>query len=397
MTGTRPRIAILADWWWPDTVGGAERSSRTAAMRLAEFGTVRVFVPATRDREYPDGPLTVHAVRRPFARRTHPDTVARRGLEFLSAWLLPPVAWRLGRALRRFDPDVTVATNISRTGPWLVRRAGRGRAAIVRTYHDLSDTCWRRSRLRAGVVCTAPCGQCQVKTRLMRAATPASATAVCVSGFVRDELVRAGLTTVDRSTVGYPLTALPSRPIARLATDRGLVLGYLGRLDPVKGVDAAIRTGAEYRRLTGTPVSMVVAGEGNDGYRQRLVALAAAESLDVQFPGRMDVDDFCALVDVALVPSRWMEAFGRVVVEIAGRGRPMLIAPVGGLPEAAEISGGRYVFADFQDPPAAARALRELLSGKATGSAPVAAAATLAGAVESAVRRALGEPAQVRS
>jgi glycosyltransferase involved in cell wall biosynthesis len=396
MSGSRQRIAIVSDWWWPDAAGGAELAAREAAYQLAGDADVAVFVPAKRDRVYADGPLTVHATRRPFARRVHADTRLRRGLEFLSAWLLPGVAARQARRIRSFDPDVLVAHNVSRTGPWLVNWVRSRRLRFVRVYHDLSDTCWRRSRLRDDRNCDTVCGSCRLKVGLMRRATPRQTIDVCVSDFIRGQLVDAGLTTPARSLVGYPLPDLLSRPVpARRGA--GVVLGYLGRLAAVKGVESAIRTAVAYRRLTGKAVSMVAAGQGRPEYLAELTALAARESIEVRFPGRVEVDAFCAEVDAVLVPSTLMEAFGRVVVEVGARGRPVLLAPVGGLPEAAAVSGGRFALADFTDPGEAARALADLLQrplasvpGAADQPGPLSAeppARLLAEATDEAIRR----------
>lgn len=391
MTDPRPRIAILADWWWPDEVGGAERSAQAAARELAQFAEVAVFVPATANNTYADGELTVHAVRRPFARRAHADTRVRRGLEFLTAWLLPLVASRLTRRIRAFRPDVVVATNISRTGPWLPRWVKARGLRYVRVFHDLSDTCWRRSRLKDSRTCATVCGECQVKTRIMRGATPRGAMSVCVSGFVRDELVDAGLTTAEASVVGYPLIG-PAEPVqpARRIDETQLVVGYLGRIDPVKGIEAAIRTAGAHQRKTGTAVRVLVAGEGQPDYTRTLAELARTEGVALHLPGRMTVDAFCDSVDVVLIPSRWMEPFGRVAVEVGRTGKPMLVSPLGGLPEAAAISGGAYAYADFQDPEAAALALGDLLAGAAppVTRAGGGTAVTLPQAVVAATRRA---------
>jgi glycosyltransferase involved in cell wall biosynthesis len=399
MNAQTPRIAVLADWWWPETVGGAERSARAAAMELARFATVGVFVPAAREQVYTDGPLTVHAVRRPFARRAHVDSRARRGLEFLTAWLWPPVARRLARGIRAFGPDVIVATNVSRTGPWLVRHAKTTGTRFVRVYHDLSDTCWRRSRLKGGSACATVCGECKVKTSIMRGVQPAAGVSVCVSGFVQTELVAAGLTTPAMSVVAYPmLGAATSGPAPRRPVG-DLVAGYIGRIDAVKGIESAIRATAAYRRATGKAVSILIAGEGEPGYVRTLAALAAAESLDVEFAGHMDVDAFCSRVDVVLIPSKWMEPFGRVAVEVGRRGLPMLISPVGGLPEAAAVSGGRFGFADFDHPEAAARALSALLAGSPPAAAaprPPSPAIALEHGVALAVRRVLDARAETR-
>lgn len=399
MSGRRSRIAVLADWWWPETIGGAERSARSAAWELARFADVAVFVPAAVEKTYADGPLVVHAVRRAFARRAHADTAARRGAEFLTAWTLPLIARRLTRRIAAFQPDLVVAGNVSRTGPWSVRWVRSKRLPFVRIYHDLSDTCWRRSRLKGTQICDSICGSCGVKTWLMRSATPRSTTAVCVSGFVRRELTDAGLTTPDTSVVGYPLVGAesgikrdalsPQRP-----TRHDFVFGYIGRIAPVKGIEAAIRVAAAYRRATGKTVLMLVAGEGAADYLKELAGVASAESVEVEFAGHMDVDAFCSRVDAALVPSMWMEAFGRVVVEVGSRGRPMLISPVGGLPEAAAVSGGRYGFADFQRPEAAADRLAALLDGHGSDDSRPVSAMTLNEAVVSAVERALAALAQ---
>lgn len=399
MSPPRPKIAVLADWWWPDTVGGAERSSRSAAMGLAQFADVSIYVPAAVDRVYTDGPLTVHAVRRPFARRVHSDSASRRALELLTAWLLPMIVWRLTRRIREFGPDVVFAANISRTGPWLIRWVRANGLPFVRSYHDLSDTCWRRSRLKASGSCGVICGECRIKVRLMRWATPPAAVSVSVSRFVHDDLVSAGLVTSEAGMVGYPLIGpeigVPEQPSDG---DNDIVLGYIGRIDPVKGVDSAIRTAAAYGRQSGRQVSMVVAGTGQSRYLGMLASLAAAESIDVDFVGQMDIDEFCERVDVVLIPSTWMEPFGRVAVEVGSRGRPALISPSGGLPEAAAVSGGRFATADFSDPEGAGRALALLVEGRPTGDGePTTTACTimpLERGVAVAVHRALdGAPA----
>src|SRR5690606_7964173 len=264
---------------------------------------------------------------------------------------------------------LVIAHNISRTGPWLLRWVRARGLPFVRVCHDLSDTCWRRARFRDGRICADLCGSCQVKTELMRRAMPREKITVCVSGFVRDQMVDAGLTTSETSAVGYPLADATPRLIPRQrsapdehgARDGELVFGYIGRLDPTKGIEAAIRVTAAFRRITGRDVSLLIAGEGQPGYAARLAELAQEEAVPARFPGHLDVDAFCGRVDVVLIPSAWPEPFGRVAVEVGVRGRPMLVSPTGGLPEAARISGGPHAFADFRDPEAAVQALIRLL------------------------------------
>jgi glycosyltransferase involved in cell wall biosynthesis len=360
--GRKIRIAVLADWWWPDIPGGAERSARDVTARLSTFAEVTVFVPGTTERPYHDGAVRIQPVRRILGRRTYADGVVRQGMEFASAWLLPFIATRMARRVEAYAPDVVVAHNVSRTGPWLLRWVKGQGLPLVRVHHDLSDTCWRRSRLKNGVNCTEICGMCTMKTAIMRSAHPASTPRVCVSDFVLRELVKANLTTPGDAAVGYPLvnTAAAQLP-PRVSADGGLTLGYIGRLSPVKGIESGILTAAAYLRRTGTPVRLVIAGEGRGNYAAELAALARTHGIEAELPGHLDIDTFCAQIDVALILSVWMEPFGRVALEVGTRGRPMLVSPLGGLPEAAAASGGVYAFADFRDPEAAAEALAGLV------------------------------------
>ncbi|MEU4240727.1 glycosyltransferase [Actinoplanes sp. NPDC026619] len=387
----RPRIAVLADWWWPDSVGGAERTARSVSQKLAESADVAVFVPGAVEKTYQDGPVTIHSVHRPFARRVHAGSRVRHALEFLTAWTVPGVASRLAQQVRDFGPDIVVAHNMARTGPWLIRQVRSDHFRYVRVYHDLSDTCWRRSRLKGENICADICGECTVKKSIMQRASPADAQAVCVSEFVRTDLSRAGVINADDALVGLPLAFSETTPAPPRRGNGDLVVGYLGRLSPVKGIEAAIRTVAAYQRTTSRPVQLLLAGEGEPGYVATINELAAKESVRIVLAGQMDADAFCAHIDVALIPSTWMEPFGRVAVETGLRGRPMLISRVGGLPESAAVSGAPYAFADFRNPEAAARALADLLAGRAEPATrrPVAKALPLvvSGAVSNLLRR----------
>src|SRR5262245_2595791 len=122
MTQARaPRIVLVADWWWPEQIGGAERSARLVAKTLAEYADVSVLVPAWRDASYQDGSLGVVAVRRPVARRAHAGSIVRRVAEFVATWVSPRSSAGLRQRLAMLEPDVVVVTNTARTGPWLLR------------------------------------------------------------------------------------------------------------------------------------------------------------------------------------------------------------------------------------------------------------------------------------
>ena len=116
----------------------------------------------------------------------------------------------------------------------------------------------------------------------------------------------------------------------------GPVLLYVGRIQPLKGLDVAVRALAEMDDPTS--VLVVVGGaSGVEGRREveRVDKLAASLGVSerVRFadpqPHHM-LSTFYRAADVVLVPSR-SESFGLVALEAAACGTPVVAAAVGGL------------------------------------------------------------------
>jgi D-inositol-3-phosphate glycosyltransferase len=128
---------------------------------------------------------------------------------------------------------------------------------------------------------------------------------------------------------------------ARAALDHlgpldGPVLLFVGRIQPLKGLDVAVRALAELGDPTA--VLVVVGGASGAGGRhevERIEKLAASLGVSdrVRFtapqPHHM-LSTFYRAADVVLVPSR-SESFGLVALEAAACGTPVVAAAVGGL------------------------------------------------------------------
>jgi len=113
------------------------------------------------------------------------------------------------------------------------------------------------------------------------------------------------------------------------------VLLFVGRIQPLKGADIAVRALAALRR----PATLVVVGgpsgpEGEEtvaGLRQLVQNLGLSGRVRFVEPQvHVDLAPYYRSADVCLVPSR-SESFGLVALEAAACGTPVVAAAVGGL------------------------------------------------------------------
>ena len=134
----------------------------------------------------------------------------------------------------------------------------------------------------------------------------------------------------------------------------GYVVLYAGRVIPEKGVDILLEA---WRRLALAPELARLVIVGLPGAPDAYADALRAHSPDgcEWLPMRRDVVEVLRAGDVLVLPSRWDEPFGRVVVEAMATGLPAVASAVGGIPE---ILGGPFSSMLFPREDAAALADR---------------------------------------
>jgi glycosyltransferase involved in cell wall biosynthesis len=336
MTSTRDRRVLLVSG--APILGGAERSLLLLATHLPECGWEPVIA-------CPSGGLADEAERRGVrvirtALRSHTTLGPRDGASkgyaavelarFAGDTLAG--AWRLVRVIRRVRPAVVHSNSLPTHLPAVLAARVTRRPALLHLREIVRPGPGRRVLDLAGRGASA-----------MVAISRATAQAV---GHRRVELVL--------NPVEPPPAVLPA-PVWDLPRP---VIGFLGRLDPPKGIEDLLRA------ASGLTASVAVVGApwaGDDAYVSSLQALAEEQAPGrVHFAGALP-DPWQALagMDVLAVPSR-MEPFGRVAAEAQLAGVPVVAADAGGLPDAVtdEVDG---LLVPVGDVAALTAALRRIL------------------------------------
>jgi D-inositol-3-phosphate glycosyltransferase len=172
-----------------------------------------------------------------------------------------------------------------------------------------------------------------------------------------------------------------ARAALDLPADRPVLL-FVGRIQPLKGLDVAVRALAELRDR-GAVLVAVGGPSGLDGEVEAAKVRLLAEELGVDDRIRwIDpqphylLSTFYRAADVVLVPSR-SESFGLVALEAAACGTPVVAAAVGGLRTLVE-DGRTGFLVEGRDPHAFAAATDQLLERPELAAAMGADAATRA-------------------
>lgn len=208
------------------------------------------------------------------------------------------------------------------------------------------------------------------RRRKLRALAARASLAAC-SRYVADQLVRAGAPP-SRVRVVHPIP--PPNDTPRVPRPKARRLLVVGQLVHGKGVDLALRALA---RLP-SDVTLDVVGEGPSGDALRALAQELVPGR-VRFVGYAQPADMVRHYDAArvvVVPSRWPEPFGMVGVEALRRGRPVVAARHGGIPEWLDERGGSAIGFTPGDVAELARGLARVLDDEGLEERAVAFAAS---------------------
>jgi glycosyltransferase involved in cell wall biosynthesis len=323
------RVLIVSSLWPPTVFGGAELYAAELAARLRDRGATVGAV--TLGVEAPD----VVAAVPPFAYRLdeYADQGRARRAAFHVADLYRPTARRvLAGAIRAFRPTVVHSHAVAGLSTSALTTPSAHHVAHVHTLHDYWLVCQRSTLVRRdGTGCDSICRGCAIwsdaRSALLARHGPGVLIAPSRAAAAEHQRLRWAR---GRIRVIHP--AVPeatSRAGARQDRRPGpIVFGFIGRLEPVKGVGTLVRAFADAALPR---ARLVLAGDGPLRAELERDAPAGVEILGWVDAERKDA--FFDEIDCLVVPSEWREIAGLVVLEARARRIPVIGARIGGIPE----------------------------------------------------------------
>jgi glycosyltransferase involved in cell wall biosynthesis len=274
---------------------------------------------------------------------------AAGGLRVLARAIYSPAARRrLGALLDEWRPDVAHLQSIHyHLTTSILRELRARRIPVVWTQHNLALVCcnymlsggticercrparyWSPilTRCKKGSLAASTVGALQLAADRLSGVYACVRRFVAISGFYKRKLVEFGFDAGRIAVVPNFYEA----PGPEEESGTGDYLLYFGRLSPEKGVATLLEA------LAAVPEARLrIAGDGPERARLETLSRAAAPGR-VEFLGRLEGAELGHVVRgsrLTVTPSIWYENFPNTVVESFVRGRPVVGAAIGGIPE----------------------------------------------------------------
>lgn len=325
------RIAVVSNLYPPAVIGGAERSVARTVEELIRLGhEVHVMTLRSRERSSEVGPgpaITEVDDRLPY----YAFDGASRAVTSRAIWHIcesfGSIADQFRDHLVEISPDVVWTNGLASFGcsPWRACKALG--LPVVHTVRDYYSLCARSTLYRGDSNCLSRCFGCQILRVPHRREADGVAHVVGASQSVLD--VHSSFRMFDGSSMSVIPNPVDTGVVGsntRVLPGGNVRYGFLGQLTREKGVIDAVRA---FLARSSNVGSLTIAGAGEPTFLAEVQAAAASDSR-IRLLGHTPQEALFAEIDVLLVPSRWREPFGRVVIEAAASGVPSVVTELGG-------------------------------------------------------------------
>ncbi len=343
------KVVFINTLYAPHEVGGAERAVRVVAESLAAIGGQAVVITLA-----PDGVASVGEVdgvrvyyvplfNLGFLHGKKPLPKWRRMLWHLVDRYNPIMQRRIRRILEIERPDLVEGNNLQGFSVSAWKAAEQLNIPVMQVLHDYYLSCPNSSMYRNGTNCVQQCADCKALCAPRREASKIPAVVSAVSQRTLARVRETGMfhpaVTTSVGPTGIKLEHLHGAYGKAGSPPSELVLGYLGRIEHVKGVELLLEA---VSAMSPSGIRLLIGGGGDPAYVDGLKARFAAPN--IEFLGVVAPTSVFSRIDILVVPSLWEEPLTRVIAEAYAAGVPVAVSRIGGMPEIVDEGVTGYVF-----------------------------------------------------
>lgn len=332
------KILIACRAYYPDVAGGGEISTRLLAEKLAGAGydvEVLSISDKTSTQFYNGIKISRLEYRNVYWSFQNKDIgffkkVIWHALDSNNFLITESIS----KLIQEIKPDVLITSTIEDISSSIWRAAKKNGIRVMHILRSYSLMCVNANMFKHDN-CKKICPSCKPFSILKKENSKYVDDVIGISEFVLNAHLSNGYFKNANPHVIYNMC------LDEVLTERkyngfengNIKIGYLGRIHRTKGIELVIEAIADLSDEYKKNITLKIAGSGDKDYMEELDVLAKKNNLTCTFEGVIPANEFLDQIDLLIVPSKWNEPFGRVVIESLGRRVPVVGKKVGGIPE----------------------------------------------------------------
>lgn len=324
------KILLVNSLYYPNLIGGAEKSTQLLAEGLANKGFKVIVVcihPHKDSIKFYNGVKIYYLYHRNvyfrFKKKNFLDNIFKP-LNYLIDLYNPCIGKTFDRILKIEKPDIVHTNNIDCFSPIIWKKLKRLEIPLVHTLRDYQLICARATMFKRHKLCKNQCLECKILTLTKKWLSKNINIVVGISNYVLEKHLEFDMfkNTQKRVIIPNPLISDPiSSP--KTCVNKPLRFLYLGGIFDHKGFNLLINTFSKLEEAN-NKYELWVGGRGE--YKENT-------GINIKYLGFINSEDIYPKIDVVIVPSLWNEAFGRIIIEANSYGLPVIGSNRGGIPE----------------------------------------------------------------
>lgn len=344
------KIAFINSLYYPNEIGGAEKAVRTIAEQTVLDGHEAVVIALAADgmakTDMVNGVKVYYVplANVGFMHGKIPLTKWQKLVWYIIDAYNPIMGRRVADILRTEKPDILETNNLQGFSVSAWRAAKKLGIPVVQVLHDYYLSCINSTMYTRKRNCDVQCLHCKCLCTPRRKLSDIPSIISSVSRRTFNRIHSSGMFP-ETTPVVYSSSAIRlddlldgiERPTHQ--AEAPLIVGFLGRLEPLKGIDVLLEA---VSRIKDNKVKLLVAGGGNPAYLEELKNRYT--SSQIEFLGIVPPQKLFAQIHLLVVPSVWEDPLPRVVAESQACGIPVAISKIGGMPEIVEDGMTGYYF-----------------------------------------------------
>lgn len=331
------RVLIFNTLYYPNFIGGAEKSVQALAEGLVKEGNKVSVITTTPDKDHSK---EVNNVKVYYLNTNNIywgfDGTTHSGIKKIVWHTIDSLNLSIDKKIKEIidleKPDIIHTNNISGFSVVIWEIIKKRNYKIIHTLRDYYLLCPKTTMYKNNNNCKEQCLTCKIYSIPKKINSNKIDAVVGISKYILKKHIQKGyfsnvkMNTVIENDVGDSIKN------TKIFNPEMIKFGFIGQLTESKGISYLLSIFNKMQHLNNW--ELLIAGKGDDKIVENLKL--NYQDKRYKFLGIVNSKEFYNKIDVLIVPSLWQEPFGRVVLEGIKNGKHVLATNKGGIPELLE-------------------------------------------------------------